>query len=252
MKKTLRLVLAAFMAVAMVAFVSCGKDLFNESNDNGGDSDLPTPGPGLSWVDLGLPSGLLWASCNVGAAKPESLGNYYAWGETWDKFYYRWNTYYYGSDSFQLTKYCSDSSYGYNGFTDTLTILKHYDDVAIFRLGYGARIPTREEWQELIDNTTSKWTTFNDVNGLRFTASNGNSIFLPAAEYFNYECYYAIGTCGRYWSASLDTDCPSNAWCFDFYSGGWSMRNIYRYYGQSVRPVRNAMHHEPKTGASTI
>ncbi|MBQ6955005.1 MAG: hypothetical protein IJP80_00090, partial [Bacteroidales bacterium] len=81
----------------------------------------------------------------------------------------------------QLTKYCSMGSYGYNGFTDNLTVLEAMDDAATQALGSGARMPTADEWRELINNTTSAWTTQNGVKGRKFTASNGKSLFLPAA-----------------------------------------------------------------------
>ena len=135
-----------------------------------------------AYVDLGLPSGLLWAACNVGANAPEEYGDYFAWGETQPKDVYNWSTYQYcmGSNN-TLTKYCTDPNYGYNGFTDNLTILLPEDDAATANWGNGWRMPTKEEWQELLDNTTVTWTQQNGVNGRLFTGSNGNSLFLPAA-----------------------------------------------------------------------
>ncbi len=238
MKKTLRMVLAAFMAVAMVAFVSCGKDDKNNNANNG--TENPTLQSTVVWVDLGLPSGLLWASCNVGATNPEGFGNYYAWGETRGKIVYNWETYAYGSEHDQLTKYCSDSSYGYNGFTDTLTILQHRDDAAAY-LGFGARTPTKKEWQELIDNTTSEWTVLNNVKGRRFTASNGNSIFLPAAGNRLESGSFYAGINGVYWSASLRTGYPDCAWLFCFNSGNQKVEGRYRDAGFSVRAVREVI-----------
>ena len=100
-----------------------GDDKSFTTEDNGGGG-----GGGSSddhdYVDLGLPSGLLWATCNVGANAPEEYGDYFAWGETQPKDIYNWSTYQYcmGSDN-TLTKYCTRSDYGYNGFTDNLTHL---------------------------------------------------------------------------------------------------------------------------------
>ena len=212
----------------------------------GGEQSFTTEAGGGSggdhaYVDLGLPSGLLWATCNVGANAPEEYGDYFAWGETQSKDTYNWSTYQYcnGSSS-TLTKYCNNSNYGYNGFTDDLTILLPEDDAATANWGSDWRMPTREEWQELYQNTTHTWTTQNGVNGRLFTASNGNSLFLPAAGYrFNSGLYYA-GSHGDYWSSSLNTDYPDDAWELYFNSGNCGMSSNRRYDGQSVRPVRSA------------
>ena len=191
------------------------------------------------YVDLGLPSGTLWATCNVGADTPEDYGDYFAWGETQLKDTYTWSTYQYCNGSYNtLTKYCSNSSYGYNGFTDDLTTLLPEDDAATANWGSGWRMPTKEEWEELLDNTTVTWTTQNGVNGRLFTASNGNSLFLPAAGYRSSSSLYGAGSYGNYWSSSLITDYPIYAWGFYFYSGSYYMNGGNRYYGQSVRPVR--------------
>ena len=193
------------------------------------------------YVDLGLPSGLLWATCNVGANIPEEYGDYFAWGETQPKDYYDWNTYHYcnGSEN-TLTKYCNDSDYGYNGFTDTLTVLLPEDDAARANWGAGWRMPTLEEWQELIDNTTSTWITQNGVNGRLFTAANGASLFLPASGYRLYgESYYA-GTYGYSWSSSLTTDSPNFARDFNSTSVNTLMDRSRRRLGESVRAVRES------------
>ena len=122
------------------------------------------------YVDLGLPSGTLWATCNVGANAPEEYGDYFAWGETAPKDVYNWSTYQY-YDGSNLAKYTG---------SDGLTTLLPEDDAATTNWGNEWRMPTKEEWQELLDNTTNKWTTQNGVNGRLFTGSNGNSLFLPA------------------------------------------------------------------------
>ena len=194
-----------------------------------------------AYVDLGLPSGLLWATCNVGADNPEDYGDYFAWGETQPKDFYDWNTYQYCMGSYNtMTKYCSNSSYGYNGFTDNLTTLLPEDDAATANWGGNWRMPTKEEWQELYNNTTVTWTTQNGVNGRRFTASNGNSLFLPAAGYRFDSSLYDTGSIGNFWSSSLYTGYPGYAWYFIFYSGNYYMYNSNRGYGQSVRAVRSA------------
>ena len=197
--------------------------------------------PQGDWVDLGLPSGLLWATCNIGAENPEDYGDYFAWGEITTKETYDWSTYQYCMDTYYtLTKYCNDSYYGYNGFTDNLTTLLPEDDAATANWGSDWRMPTRAEWQELLDNTTVTWTTQNGVNGRLFTASNGNSLFLPAAGCRYYSGLNGVGSYGGYWSSSLDTDGPNYAWYFEFGSFYDGVGSTYRSYGFSVRPVRSS------------
>ena len=164
------------------------------------------------YVDLGLPSGLLWSTCNLGANLPEDYGNYYAWGETQPKDIYNWSTYQYCNGDYNtLTKYCNNSSYGYNGFTDNLITLRPDDDAATTNWGNGWRMPTEAEWQELLDNTTITWTQQNGVYGRLFTASNGNSLFLPAAGYRWDGELNSAGSSSIYWSSSLNTDSPRSA-----------------------------------------
>lgn len=197
--------------------------------------------PTGDWVDLGLPSGLLWATRNVGASSPEDYGDYFAWGETQPKSNYAWSTYQYTcNDSYDgLTKYCSRSDYGCNGFTDNLTTLQPGDDAATANWGGGARTPTIEEWEELEDYCSSVWTTQNGVNGRRFTGPNGNSLFLPAAGDRWDDELYGAGDGGGYRSSSLDVVTPSGAWYFYFYSSSTGVNNyVSRGYGQSVRAVR--------------
>ena len=192
------------------------------------------------YVDLGLPSGLLWATCNVGADSPEGYGDYFAWGETTPKDVYNWSTYEYCMGSFNtMTKYCDNSGYGSEGFTDDLTTLLPEDDAATANWGSGWRMPTEEEWQELYNNTTVTWTTQNGVSGRLFTASNGNSLFLPAAGYRNNSSLYRAGSYAYFWSSSLYTSRPYDARLFCFFSGTYFMDGNDRYYGFTVRPVRS-------------
>ena len=194
---------------------------------------------GDDWVDLGLPSGLLWATRNVGASSPEDYGEYFAWGEIQTKEVYNWSTYRYcNGDYDQLTKYCNHSDYGYNGFTDNLTILQPGDDAAT--ANYGGRTPTEEEWVELLDNTTATWTTQNGVNGRRFTGPNGNSLFLPATGYRRGDTSSYTGGLGYFWSSSLNNYYPDGAWIFYFGSDGQFMfYHANRCDGHPVRAVRS-------------
>ena len=194
------------------------------------------------YVDLGLPSGTLWATFNIGANTPEGYGDYFAWGETTTKSDYSWSTYQYcnGSNT-TMTKYCTNADYGNDGFVDNLTTLLPEDDAATANWGGNWRMPTKAEWQELYNNTTHTWTTQNGVNGRLFTAANGNSLFLPAAGYrYGSSLSYAGGD-GYYWSSSLDTGSPRYAWGLHFSSGNCSMIYSSRNCGQSVRPVRSGV-----------
>ena len=193
-----------------------------------------------SYVDLGLPSGTLWASWNVGAASPEGYGDYFAWGETQPKDIYSLINYQYSSGSHgKLSKYCNDPEYGDNGFTDDLTVLLPEDDAAVANWGEGWRMPTRGEWNELVNNTTHTRTTQNGVNGRLFTASNGVSIFLPAAGYYWGDTFCDVGNSIYYWSSWLDIEDPYDAWTFYFsYSADYyCVGSSSRFCGQSVRAV---------------
>lgn len=201
---------------------------------------------GHAWVDLGLPSGTLWATMNVGATKPEEYGNYYAWGETtiFGKTDYSWATYKWceGSEN-TITKYCTESSYGYNGFTDGLTELLPGDDAASVNWGESWQMPSIEQLVELINSlyTTTEWTQENGVNGIKITSmSNGNSIFLPAPGYRCGTSLHEAGSSGVYWSRSLLSGYTSlSAYMLSFNSRFFRTdASFYRYYGQSVRPVR--------------
>ena len=192
------------------------------------------------FVDLGLPSGLLWANHNIGANSPDEYGDYFAWGETQPKDFYDVNTYQYCNDDiYKLTKYCNSSDCGYNGFTDNLTTLEPGDDAAVVNWGNDWRMPTKAEFEELINNTTVTWTTLNGVNGRLFTAANGNSLFLPAAGFreFNYLNY--AGSIGFYWSSSL-SGTPIEVWDFYFRSDNYFTASFNRIKGLTVRPVRSA------------
>ena len=190
-------------------------------------------------VDLGL--SVKWASFNLGATKPEDYGDYFAWGETEPKEDYSWSTYKWckGSKS-TMTKYCNNSSYGYNGYTDNKTVLDPEDDAAAIALGGGWRMPTKAEQDELRNSCTWTWTSKNGVNGRLVTGVNGNSIFLPAAGYRYGTSLSNAGSYGYDWSPSLITDYPDYpdyAYRVYFSSDdvGWS--GFSRCGGVSVRPV---------------
>lgn len=218
----------------MVFAAGCNKsDGPNHGNDQGNELN------GHEYVDLGLPSGTLWATCNIGADTVEEFGDYFAWGETEPKELYDWKSYKYGRfihERYELNKYCTDSAYGLNGFVDNLILLEPKDDAATVNWGDDWRMPTKEEWEELFLNTTGVWTTLNDVKGWRCTASNGNSLFLPAAGYWWDDAFNA--DLGLYWSRTINKEFPYRAWGFHFncdssHLCGSSDRNR----GQTVRAV---------------
>lgn len=191
---------------------------------------------GHEYVDLGL--SVKWATCNVGASKPEEYGDYFAWGETTTKSTYGWSTYKWckGSSS-TMTKYCKSSSYG---TVDNKTVLDKEDDAASVNWGGSWRMPTRAEQDELryTGNCTWTWTTMNGVNGYKVVSKkNGNSIFLPAAGYRDYSSLNYAGSYGYYWSSSLYESYSDNAYHVGFGSSYVGWYGDYRGCGQSVRAV---------------
>ena len=186
---------------AVVCTAGCTKDNSGNGTYNGHD-----------YIDLGLPSGTMWATCNVGADTPDGYGDYFAWGETTIKATYNWSTYKYSNGDYnQLTKYCSQSDFGFNGFTDDLVTLQPSDDAATANWGEGWSTPTYKQWVELLTKCSYSFTTINGVNGCLFTARNGNTIFLPAGDSRYDEEPRLIGEEGSYWSSSLYQDMPDGA-----------------------------------------
>lgn len=237
MKRTV-LFLAAAILLAF-ELQSCIRKHNNGGGSNGGNTTT------VQWVNLGLPSGLLWADRNVGAQSPEDYGNYYAWGEILPKKFYDWNTYaycksYYGETD-KLTKYCTNPGDGLNGFTDNLTTLEASDDAATFNFGDGARTPTRHEWVELLIHTTSAWVNRNGVYGRLLTGPNGKSLFLPAArsQFLQYFDNPVTGEeRGCYWSSTQEDGSPTYAYYFNFGSYYQDMEYAFRREGLPVRAVR--------------
>ena len=188
-------------------------------------------------VDLGLPSGTLWADRNIGASSPEDCGDYFAWGDTSPKSVYDWNAYKYCRGTKKtMTKYNYKRSYGK---VDNKTTLEPDDDAATANWGSSWRMPTYEEHLELRKKCTWTWTTQNGMKGYKVTGPNGNSIFLPAAGLRNDSGVSETGSYGYYWLASLNEIRPYYAWIMYF---GLERRNSYYYYhyrceGRSVRAV---------------
>ena len=192
---------------------------------------------GHKFVDLGLPSGLLWATCNVGAVTAADDGNYYAWGETDSKSYYDWSTYKYSTSSSNLTKYNA---------TDGKTTFDKEDDAAYVNWGVSCRMPTETEFTELLNSSNCTWTwtsmTASDgssVKGYKVTSvTNGNSIFLPASGCRSNGELYDHGLSGRYWSSSTLGSYDSYHACLLYFnSSGYGQYGIGRCDGLTVRPV---------------
>lgn len=191
------------------------------------------------FVDLGLPSGTKWATTNIGAVNPEDAGLYFAWGETEGytaedvaagKKAFSWNDYKFGTQ-YNLTKYNA---------TDGLIQLELTDDAA-YQSDNTCRMATKDEIQELINNTASTWETLNGVNGERFTSNiNGNSIFVPAASYYKDGSNSFVGSNGSLWSSSLGSDNWSAKYLSVAISLDADMYGIYRNYGLPIRPVQPA------------
>ena len=189
------------------------------------------------WVDLGLPSGTLWATCNVGADAPEEFGDYFAWGETEPKEVYNWSTYKWcnGSSNNTLTKYCTNSSYG---TVDNKAELEPEDDAAYVNWGPSWRMPTYDQINELKTKCTWTWTTQNGVNGRLVTGPNGNTLFLPAAGCRYDDSLYYAGSSGGCWSRTLIFGHPYRAYGMYFGSADIVLNDGNRYSGFTVRAVR--------------
>lgn len=187
------------------------------------------------WVDLGLPSGTLWATCNVGANSPEEYGGYFAWGETETKDIYDWTTYFdYDTEdaSNRYKKYNTDGG---------LTTLLPEDDAATDNWSSDWQMPSKAQFEELINPnyTTTEWTELNGVQGRMITGKkNGESIFLPAAGFHNGTYTNSVGSEGYYWSRSLRAGSSNSAEDIIFSSGSIGTLYSSRSFGFSVRPVR--------------
>lgn len=214
---------------------------FTTNNFGGGSGSIDH-----EFVDLDLPSGTLWATCNVGAFVPEGYGDYFAWGETETKTTYFFNTYKYANGTTweepQLLKYCNCSDYGYNGYTDYLRTLLPEDDAATVNWGEDWCMPTEDQWIELYQYTTNIWKIENGVNGRLFTAPNGNNLFLAAAGTRHKDEFKDVGSRGYYPSCDLYTSDPRYKSSMSFGSGNnnnWAGGNSLRTLGCPVRAVRS-------------
>lgn len=211
MKKTL-LILSAIV----LFFAGCKKDTLFEEGEVLYSGSIN----GYKYIDLGLPSGLKWATCNVGASSPEDYGDYYAWGETETKSEY--TSFNCSSYVVQMNDISGNAQY----------------DVARKKWGGSWRMPTKTEIEELIDNCNWTWTAQVGKKGHKVTGPNGNSIFLPAAGYRDESSLYNDGDYGYYWSSTSSVNygfCPYHLYLY----GGCDAVNwdSYCYHGLTVRPI---------------
>lgn len=174
---------------------------------------------GHAYVDLNLPSGTKWATCNVGASTPEKIGDYFAWGET---------------EVCENVDDLEDDNYMYE---DNPDILPASADVASVKWGEGWRMPTKEEFEELIDMCTYELTEKLGAKGWLFTGPNGNSIFLPAYETEGASDLGSAGFYGTYWSSSLNTEEPNCAWYLYLSKNNVDISEYLRVRGLLIRPV---------------
>ena len=213
----------------MFTYYKTYKELSKKINNNG-----------FEYVDLGLPSGTLWATMNVGASKPTDGGLYFQWGDTKGytkeqigtgdgkkKFYwtdYKWNP---SGDGKTFTKYNTAGE-----------ALELKDDAAHANMGGDWHMPAPKQIQELIDNTTSEWTTSDDgVSGILFTSKNGKSIFIPAAGSAWNGSLFNSGSYGDVWSSMLFAGSVRNGQYLYFDSSYVDLVDDYRSSGFSVRGV---------------
>ena len=194
------------------------------------------------YVDLGLPTGTLWATKNIGASCPEEYGHYFAWGETTPKNVYDWETYKWSGNVWNtMTKYCTSSNYG---TVDNKTELDPEDDAATANWGQQWCMPTKDQQDELLAQCTWEWTTRNGMKGYLVTSKkNSNWLFLPAAGYHDGAELYSTDKICDYWSSTLNTEESNQAydiWCYWYSesSSGTATNSNARYFGFPVRPVR--------------
>lgn len=250
-----RKLFVAAIALFAFLFVACTEDPQQDPSP-----DINTPihidpepedGPA---VDLGL--SVLWRNCNLGASKPEEVGDFYSWGalepcyETLDPLVWKdyapdgffWNSNPFFPTYNAVSKYCPVGVPSYwagpdSPEPDNILILEPEDDAAFVQLGDTWHIPTRDDWTELINNCEWEWTTIEEVGGYQITGPSGKSIFLPAGGAFNTYMLEDPGKLGGYWTSNVDSELPDQASKFHFYPTYYFLAYTFRYAGNNIRPV---------------
>ena len=239
--KIIKLLGSAVVIILGVIFIT--RTIHKDSFDNKEDSFTTVTGSidGHDYVDLGL--SVKWSTHNIGAVEPEDYGDYFAWGETESKSSYTWLNYRFRTSGnsysdVMFSKYNTSSSYGN---VDNKTKLEEPDDVAHVKWGGNWRMPTKDEYTELLNNCTWTWTTQNGIKGYKVTSNmygyTDRTIFLPAAGYCNDSGLHSVGSYSNCWSSSLHLDLPLDAWFLSFSKDNHHLHHNYRYFGITVRPV---------------
>lgn len=200
---------------------------------------------GHEYVDLGLPSGVVWATCNLGANEPEEHGLYLQWGnaklpQVLKPDYSQWNMPF--SSNGVLTKYNTRDQCG---AVDNRVVLHDLDDAASVNWSTRWHIPTKDNFKELIINCTWEWKQQNGVNGYLVTSKiNGNNLFFPTTGLSMVKSIKDAETTGCYWTSSLHVQEPIGAWGLDFSENKKGMDMLYRiprFIGMAIRPVSNKL-----------
>lgn len=247
LSKTLFVVKLIFISAF---FVSCNKEdedaIEMDIVKKGVEYIAGSDGREFEAVDLGLPSKLLWATCNIGANSPQEAGDYYAWGETSTKSIYLWPYYKHCVDDItNLKKYITSSGQDYlaAGYSiDNKTRLDSIDDVAIVTMGGKWRIPTSINFNELDRNTQKRFCILKGVPGILFTSTRrgyeDRCIFLPIAGKYDDKAISFSGRSGWYWASELSSEKCYMGQEFNIDNNANSVLSQYpRYVGLSVRPV---------------
>ena len=229
-----------FLLFILMFAISCSNDEDEKADISINSSHIMHNGH--EFVDLGLPSGLLWATCNVGAYSPSETGGYYAWGETKMKEVnnytyesYKWDYVWDYVNSYEFSKYNT---------SDKKNTLENSDDVATVLWGSGCRIPTYDEYKELYTNCTWTKVFYNNIYGYIIEGHNGNFIFLPAAGRISYvsgnfpnpsTTIQAYSSVPYYWSSSLVVN--ENEYAYSFSDSYSSLEQRLRTEGLTIRPV---------------
>ncbi len=243
-------------SIGFAGLTSCEKPNIEEPEPEVFVAPAPVMVDGHEAIDLGLPSGTLWATCNVGAERPEEYGDYFAWGETETKSYYWWSTYKWCTydsvaNEAHITKYYVEFEHPYHwasGDVDAKTCLDKEDDAAYVQWGKKWRMPTSEELEELLTYSVVVDAIVQDKNGLdvrglNVTGPSGKSIFLPAAGYKHgdYSDTHA-GEEGAYWTSTLDEAATlgQQLWYWWNHKDTRILGESYRWGGYSIRPVTDS------------
>ena len=228
-------IIAMLGILALSLTIGCKREGNKSDENDKALSKIRKEGPqtgtlnGHDWVDLGLPSGVKWATCNVGANAAEEYGNYFGWGETEPKDNY--------SSINSLTYKVSLIKLKKAGIIDDTNTLTKEHDAANVQWGGTWRLPTDEEFGELISECNWNFASFNGVNGYLVTGPNDKNIFLPASAYQNGTTVENDGDFGDYWSSTSVEESNGVACSLGYSSKAFGRRRYARYVGRTVRPV---------------